>query len=91
MCFLLDNFFLQYFFFCFDVFQYPTKVSSVRAINIPEAPSEVRRIALERHRQGQMSPYICQILRRGEIKLPVLLEDENSPGKNYQVFQQMWP
>ncbi len=64
------------------IFQYPSKVSSVRAINIPEAPSEVRRIALERHRQGQMSPYICQILRRGEIKLPVLLEDENSPGKN---------
>ena len=30
---------------------------------------------MERHRQGQMSPLILQLLTRGEIKLPVLMED----------------
>ena len=50
-------------------------------------------MALERHRQGQMSPYICQVLRRGEIKLPVLLEDESSSElppihKMYQPLRQ---
>ena len=40
-----------------------------------------------------MSHYICQVLRRGEIKLPVLLEDENSPElppihKMYQPLRQ---
>lgn len=35
------------------------------------------RTASERHQKGLMSPYIYQILIAGEIKLPVLLEDEN--------------
>ena len=30
---------------------------------------------MERHRQGQMSPLILQLLTRGEVKLPVLMED----------------
>lgn len=73
--------------------KYPSK-STVQSINIPDAPSEVRRIALERHRQGQMSPYICQILRRGEIKLPVLLEDSANPEhlhihRLYQPLRQL--
>lgn len=35
------------------------------------------RTASERHQKGLMSPHIYQILIAGEIKLPVLLEDEN--------------
>lgn len=35
------------------------------------------RTASERHQKGLMSTYIYQILTAGEIKLPVLLEDEN--------------
>ena len=44
----------------------------------------------ERHRQGQMSPFICQLLTRGEIKLPVLLEGDVLPPvhKFYQPLRQ---
>ncbi|XP_050453694.1 constitutive coactivator of PPAR-gamma-like protein 1 homolog isoform X1 [Cataglyphis hispanica] len=45
--------------------------------NIPITSPEVMRTASERHQKGLMSPYIYQILIAGEIKLPVLLEDEN--------------
>ncbi|KAG5307878.1 F120A protein, partial [Acromyrmex insinuator] len=45
--------------------------------NIPTTSPEVMRTASERHQKGLMSPYIYQILIAGEIKLPVLLEDEN--------------
>lgn len=41
-------------------------------------PPEVMRTASERHQKGLMSPHIYQILANGEIKLPVLLEDENN-------------
>lgn len=44
---------------------------------IPSTVSEVMRTASERHQKGLMSPHIYQILTSGEIKLPVLLEDEN--------------
>lgn len=50
----------------------------VKPINIPEPPNDVRRTAVDRHRQGQMSPLVYQLLTRGEIKLPVLLENEQS-------------
>ena len=46
-----------------------------QTICIPEPPTEIKRTAMERHRQGQMSPLILQLLTRGEIKLPVLMED----------------
>ncbi len=62
--------------------QYPTKKESsppsIRAVNIPDVHPDVYRTALERHRQAQMSPYVFQLLTRGEIKLPVLLEDYES-------------
>ncbi|XP_012135651.1 constitutive coactivator of PPAR-gamma-like protein 1 homolog isoform X2 [Megachile rotundata] len=45
--------------------------------NIPSTVPEVMRTASERHQKGLMSPHIYQILIAGEIKLPVLLEDEN--------------
>jgi len=45
--------------------------------HIPTTSPEVMRTASERHQKGLMSPYIYQILIAGEIKLPVLLEDEN--------------
>lgn len=45
--------------------------------SIPTTSPEVMRTASERHQKGLMSPYIYQILIAGEIKLPVLLEDEN--------------
>ncbi|XP_043280498.1 constitutive coactivator of PPAR-gamma-like protein 1 homolog isoform X2 [Venturia canescens] len=45
--------------------------------SIPSTVAEVMRTASERHQKGLMSPHIYQILTAGEIKLPVLLEDEN--------------
>ncbi|XP_011631086.1 constitutive coactivator of PPAR-gamma-like protein 1 homolog [Pogonomyrmex barbatus] len=50
---------------------------SEKITNIPTTSPEVMRTASERHQKGLMSPYIYQILIAGEIKLPVLLEDEN--------------
>jgi len=49
----------------------------LRPICIPDAPHEVKRTAAERHRLAQMSPYVNQVLNKGEIKLPVLLEGDN--------------
>nr|CAD7449162.1 unnamed protein product [Timema bartmani] len=46
-------------------------------MNLPVVAPEVMRTASERHQKGLMSPYIYQILTQGEMKLPVLLEDEN--------------
>ena len=48
-----------------------------KQLTIPSTVSEVMRTASERHQKGLMSPHIYQILTSGEIKLPVLLEDEN--------------
>lgn len=43
----------------------------------PKLPPEVLRTACERHQRGLMSHYIYQILTQGEIKLPVVMEDEH--------------
>lgn len=48
-----------------------------KPISIPTTVPEVMRTACERHQKGLMSPHIYQILISGEVKLPVLLEDEN--------------
>ncbi|CAD6207136.1 GSCOCG00010130001-RA-CDS [Cotesia congregata] len=53
-----------------------TKVAD-KPVSIPTTVPEVMRTASERHQKGLMSPHIYQILATGEIKLPVLLEDEN--------------
>ncbi|XP_012257994.2 constitutive coactivator of PPAR-gamma-like protein 1 homolog isoform X2 [Athalia rosae] len=45
--------------------------------SIPSTVPEVMRTASERHQKGLMSPHIYQILIAGEIKLPVLLEDQS--------------
>ena len=70
--------------------KYPTKSPSIRKINIPLPPTEVKKIATERHRQGQMSPYVYQILTKGEIKLPVVLESDVLPPIHtfYQPLRQ---
>ncbi|KAG8233956.1 hypothetical protein J437_LFUL014165 [Ladona fulva] len=44
--------------------------------SLPAIPPEVMRTASERHQKGLMSPYIYQILTQGEIKLPIVMEDE---------------
>ncbi|KOC61607.1 Constitutive coactivator of PPAR-gamma-like protein 1 like protein [Habropoda laboriosa] len=49
-----------------------------KTTTIPTTVPEVMRTASERHQKGLMSPHIYQILIAGEIKLPVLLEDENN-------------
>ncbi|XP_023290727.1 constitutive coactivator of PPAR-gamma-like protein 1 homolog isoform X2 [Orussus abietinus] len=49
---------------------------SEKITSIPSTVPEVMRTASERHQKGLMSPHIYQILTAGEIKLPVLLEDE---------------
>lgn len=46
-------------------------------IVLPPVPPEVMRTVSERHNKGLMSPCIYQILSQGEIKLPVIMEDEN--------------
>ncbi|XP_049782108.1 constitutive coactivator of PPAR-gamma-like protein 1 [Schistocerca cancellata] len=51
--------------------------SPIKSVTLPTVPPEVMRTASERHQKGLMSPYIYQILTQGEIKLPVLMEDEN--------------
>ncbi|XP_032680714.1 constitutive coactivator of PPAR-gamma-like protein 1 homolog [Odontomachus brunneus] len=50
---------------------------SEKTSSVPTTVPEVMRTASERHQKGLMSPHIYQILIAGEIKLPVLLEDEN--------------
>ena len=59
--------------------KYPDEKPSIKPINIPLPPTEVKRTASERHRQGQMSPYVYQILTKGEIKLPVVIESDVLP------------
>ncbi|KAF7387471.1 hypothetical protein HZH68_013148 [Vespula germanica] len=54
-----------------------TKQIEKTTTSIPTTVPEVMRTASERHQKGLMSPHIYQILIAGEIKLPVLLEDEN--------------
>ncbi|XP_071442772.1 constitutive coactivator of PPAR-gamma-like protein 1 homolog [Hetaerina americana] len=54
-----------------------TVVAATPSPTLPAIPPEVMRTASERHQKGLMSPYIYQILTRGEIKLPVVMEDEN--------------
>ncbi|XP_075235420.1 constitutive coactivator of PPAR-gamma-like protein 1 homolog [Lycorma delicatula] len=59
-----------------------TKVSSVTTVSspvvepLPPVPPEVMRTVSERHSKGLMSPCIYQILTQGEIKLPVVMEEE---------------
>ena len=67
--------------------KYPGKESSLEAIFIPTAPPDVKRTAAERHRQGQMSPYIYQIITNGELQLPVVLESENVHPKIHVFYQ----
>ena len=70
--------------------KYPDEKASVKPINVPLPPTEVKRTASERHRQGQMSPYVYQILTKGEIKLPVVLESDVLPPVHtfYQPLRQ---
>ncbi|XP_073973684.1 constitutive coactivator of PPAR-gamma-like protein 1 homolog isoform X2 [Rhodnius prolixus] len=45
-------------------------------IVLPPVASEIMRTVSERHTKGLMSPIIYQILTTGEVKLPVVMEDE---------------
>lgn len=61
---------------------------------LPKVPTEVMRMARERHQRGLMSPSIFQVLSQGEIKIPVLFEDEiarelPSPSHLYRPLRQM--
>ncbi|KAK3930295.1 Constitutive coactivator of PPAR-gamma-like protein 1-like protein [Frankliniella fusca] len=53
-----------------------SKSQDLKVPPLPPVPPEVMRTASERHQKGLMSPFICQILSHGEIKLPMLMEDE---------------
>uniref|UniRef100_A0A146LZW3 Constitutive coactivator of PPAR-gamma-like protein 2 n=1 Tax=Lygus hesperus TaxID=30085 RepID=A0A146LZW3_LYGHE len=44
---------------------------------LPPVASEIMRTVSERHTKGLMSPLIYQILTQGEVKLPVVMEDES--------------
>ncbi|XP_035211458.1 constitutive coactivator of PPAR-gamma-like protein 1 homolog, partial [Stegodyphus dumicola] len=61
---------------------------------LPKVSTEVMRMARERHQKGLMHPYIFQILTQGEIKIPVMFDDESgrelpSPGLLYRPLRQM--
>nr|XP_014344667.1 PREDICTED: constitutive coactivator of PPAR-gamma-like protein 2 [Latimeria chalumnae] len=43
---------------------------------LPQVAPEVLRVAEHRHRRGLMYPYIYHVLTKGEIKIPVCIEDE---------------
>ncbi|XP_030064365.1 constitutive coactivator of PPAR-gamma-like protein 1 [Microcaecilia unicolor] len=43
---------------------------------LPAVAPEVLRVAEHRHKKGLMYPYIFHILTKGEIKIPVAIEDE---------------
>ncbi|XP_005993068.1 constitutive coactivator of PPAR-gamma-like protein 1 isoform X1 [Latimeria chalumnae] len=43
---------------------------------LPIVAPEVLRVAEHRHKKGQMYPYIYHVLTKGEIKVPVTIEDE---------------
>ncbi|XP_004873582.1 constitutive coactivator of PPAR-gamma-like protein 2 isoform X1 [Heterocephalus glaber] len=43
---------------------------------LPPVAPEVLRVAEHRHRRGLMYPYIYHVLTKGEIKIPVCIEDE---------------
>ena len=47
--------------------KYPHKSESIRPIKIPKVHFEVRKTAIDRHRLGQMSPFIYQLLTKGKI------------------------
>ncbi|XP_014260840.1 constitutive coactivator of PPAR-gamma-like protein 1 [Cimex lectularius] len=46
-------------------------------IELHPVAAEIMRTVTERHTKGLMSPFIYQILTEGEVKLPVVMEDEN--------------
>jgi len=55
--------------------------------SLPSVAAEVLRTAYERHRRGLMSPYMYQLLTQGEIRLPVVLEDQcHREIPNIQLF-----
>lgn len=61
---------------------------------LPSVPPEVLRTACERHQKGLMSPWIYQILSQGEIKIPVIFEEDiprdlPSPVLLYRSLRQM--
>lgn len=45
---------------------------------LPSVAAEILRTVCERHSKGLMSPFIHRLLTTGEIRLPVLMEDENN-------------
>ncbi|XP_063064154.1 constitutive coactivator of PPAR-gamma-like protein 2 isoform X2 [Engraulis encrasicolus] len=46
---------------------------------LPQVSAEVLRVAEHRHRRGLMYPQIYHILTKGEMKMPVCIEDECNP------------
>jgi len=52
--------------------KYPHKSESIKPIKIPKVHFEVRKTAIDRHRLGQMSPFIYQLLTKGKILFVLL-------------------
>ncbi|KAA0706973.1 Constitutive coactivator of PPAR-gamma-like protein 2 [Triplophysa tibetana] len=46
---------------------------------LPQVSAEVLRVAEHRHRRGLMYPQIYHVLTKGEMKMPVCIEDECNP------------
>ncbi|KAH9504768.1 hypothetical protein Btru_061924 [Bulinus truncatus] len=47
-------------------------------LGFPQVPNEILRVAVDRHQKGLMHPHIYQVLTQGEVKLPVILEDDTT-------------
>ena len=73
--------------------KYPNKDKKTKPkekASIPAVNSEVIKTAVERHRQGHMSPYLYNLLTTGEIMLPVLMEEEGGDLPNmHLVFRDL--
>ncbi|XP_055881657.1 constitutive coactivator of PPAR-gamma-like protein 1 homolog isoform X2 [Biomphalaria glabrata] len=51
---------------------------SKKNLGFPQVPNEILRVAVDRHQKGLMHPHIYQVLTQGEVKLPVILEDDTT-------------
>ncbi|XP_059152250.1 constitutive coactivator of PPAR-gamma-like protein 1 homolog isoform X2 [Physella acuta] len=49
-----------------------------QSLGLPQVTNEILRVAVDRHQKGLMHPHVYQVLTQGEVKLPVVLEDDTT-------------
>ncbi|GFS19690.1 constitutive coactivator of PPAR-gamma-like protein 1-like protein [Elysia marginata] len=68
-----------------DVRLHGNAMGDAQKKKIPQVPNEILRVAVDRHQKGLMHPFIYQVLAQGEVKLPVILEDDATRELNPYV------